>query len=168
MKILYSLLVTIALINISCSHKQFDVHQPAPEQIQSAQTSQQVNQTQSPVAKETSSYLYPDDNGIGPFKDLKLNSIDPKLVSEGKTIFNSKCIACHDLDQKKIGPPLRNITKDNTPSFIMNYLMNTTEMQKKDPILEKLVKEYKILMPDQQLSKEDALAILDYFRSVKK
>ena len=168
MKIIYTFLVTIALINISCAHKQFDVHQPAPEQIQSAQTIQQVNLVKQPIDKESSPYLYPDDNGIGPIKDLKLGSVDPKLVSEGKSIFNSKCIACHDLDQKKIGPPLRNIAKANTPSFIMNYLLNTTEMQKKDPIMEKLVKEYKILMPDQQLSKEDALATLDYFRSVEK
>ena len=48
----------------------------------------------------------------------------------------------------------------------MNYLLNTTEMQKKDPILKKLVDEYKVIMPDQQLTKDDARSVLEYFRSV--
>ena len=166
MKRLFTLIIGIALINISCSDKKYNVHQPAPEHIQSS-----IQQTQSAPAISSTpepSYQYPNNNGIGPIKSVKLGPIDPKLANAGKNIFNTKCIACHDLDQKKIGPPLRNITKKNTPEYIMNYLLNTTEMQKKDPLLEKLVDEYKILMPDQQLTQNDARAMLEYFRSEEK
>ena len=79
-------------------------------------------------------------NGIGPISKVKLGAIDKDLADEGQDIFNSKCIACHHLDNKVIGPPLRNITKQQTPVFIMNYLLNTTEMQQKDPSVKKLIK----------------------------
>ncbi len=167
MKKIFTVFILLALTSISCSRKKYDVYQPAPEQDQSTQQVQQSSTNQT-VQQTIAAYKYPDDNGIGPISNFSPGPLDPKLVSEGKNIFNTKCIACHDLDQKKIGPPLRNITKTNTPAFIMNYLLNTTEMQKKDPILEKLVAQYKILMPDQQLTKEDAMAALDYFRSVEK
>jgi len=167
MKIIFITVIGFALINISCSRKKYDVYQPAQEQDQSTQQVQQTGANQ-PAQQAAVEYKYPNDNGIGPISNFSPGPVDPKMVNEGKNIFNTKCIACHDLDQKKIGPPLRNITKTNTPAFIMNYLLNTTEMQKKDPILEKLVAQYKILMPDQQLTKEDAIATLDYFRSVEK
>ncbi len=105
--------------------------------------------------------------GIGPIKELKLGAIDAKLAKEGKNIFNSKCMACHRLDTKLVGPPLRNITKQQSPVYIMNYLLNTTEMQKKEPQLKKLIKEYNgIVMPDQGLNKKQARAALEYLRSV--
>ena len=107
--------------------------------------------------------------GIGPIKKLKLGAIDAKLVKEGKNIFNSKCMACHRLDTKLVGPPLRNITKQYSPVYIMNYLLNTTEMQKKEPQLKKLIKEYNgVVMPDQGLNKKQARSILEYLRSVVK
>ncbi len=107
--------------------------------------------------------------GIGPIKELKLGAIDEKLVKEGKNIFNSKCMACHRLDTKLVGPPLRNITKQQSPVYIMNYLLNTTEMQKKEPQLKKLIKEYNgVVMPDQGLNKKQARSALEYLRSVAK
>jgi hypothetical protein len=52
----------------------------------------------------------------------------------------------------------------------MNYLLNTTEMQKKEPELKKLIKEYNgIVMPDQGLNQSQARAVVEYLRSeVKK
>jgi cytochrome c551/c552 len=105
------------------------------------------------------------DNGIGPISELKLGPIDKKLADDGQDIFNSKCIACHQLDNKLIGPPLRNITKNNSPVFLMNYLLNTTEMQKKDKSVIKLIKEYNnVVMPNQNLTKKQARALLEYLR----
>lgn len=170
-KFLITLLVFIALINISCSRKKYDeMKQVAPDNSEAAFTQQTKvtaavqNTPPAPISK----YEFPDDKGVGPIKEVTLGPIDKKLVSAGAKIFNSKCIACHQLDTKLVGPPLRNITKKNTPEFIMNYLLNTTEMQKKDPLLIKLVDEYKIIMPDQQLTKDDARSVLEYFRSTEK
>ena len=175
-KFILILIVGLALINISCTdHKYQTEKQPAPDtsenppiqhhdktavQSQPGETSMQ--------AESKSKYEFPDDNGIGPIKEVKLGPINNSLAEKGEKIFSTKCVACHQLDTRLVGPPLRNITKKNTPVFIMNYLLNTINMQKKDPIMKKLVDEYKIVMPDQQLTKDDAREILEYFRSVEK
>jgi len=104
--------------------------------------------------------------GIGPIKELKLGPINEKLVKEGKNIFNSKCFACHRLDSKLVGPALNPIVKKTSPIYLMNYLLNTTEMQKKEPELKKLIKESNgVVMPDQNLSKKQARAVVEFLRS---
>ncbi len=173
-KLSYLLAVASAFLFISCSNHPYENQkQPAPDTSEmkvvsktSAPTKPANTVSTKPEVK--SKYKYPDDNGIGPVKNVKLGSIDPKLIAAGKKIFTTKCMACHRMDTRLVGPPLRNITKKNTPEFIMNYLLNTAEMQKKDPILMKLVEEYKIIMPDQQLTKKDARSVLEYFRSTEK
>ncbi len=105
------------------------------------------------------------DNGIGPIKKLELGPFDKELAEKGLKLFNSKCIACHNLDKKLIGPPLRNVAKEMSPLFIMNYLLNTTEMQKKNHHLQSMVKEYNgIIMPNQNLSQRQARELLEYLR----
>lgn len=95
--------------------------------------------------------------------------IDKKLANQGKGIFNSKCFACHKLDQKLVGPPLRNITKTLSTEYLTKYLSNTSEMQKTDPNLKKLIKEYNgVLMPDQNLNKKQVAAVIEYLLSVVK
>jgi len=109
------------------------------------------------------------DKGVGPFKDVKLGPIDQVKVKKGLTIFMQKCFLCHDLDNKKLAPPLRNITKEDTPEFILNMIVNPAEMQKLNPKIKEQMKKYNNLpMLDQQISQPDALNILDYLRSVAK
>ena len=109
------------------------------------------------------------DMGIGPIKEIKLGPIDEKLVQEGKTIFNNQCVVCHAINEKKIGPPLRNITNEQTPEFIMNMLMNTKEMEQQDNTIKKMESKYPLKMTDLNLSQEKARAVLEYLRTqVKK
>ena len=115
--------------------------------------------------------LIPQENknrGIGPVKELTLGPINVKMALTGKELFNNKCLLCHDLEQKKIGPPLRDITKIRTPEFIMNLLLNTTQMQQEDPIIKGLIIAYKLPMTPPNISNEQARAILEYLRSVVK
>jgi mono/diheme cytochrome c family protein len=107
--------------------------------------------------------------GIGPIKKMRLGAIDDKLVNEGKNIFSDKCSACHSLDVEVEGPALRKITKKLRPEYIMNYLLNTAEMQKKDTQLKELIKKYNgEAMPDLELKQSQARALLEYFRSSAK
>ena len=108
-------------------------------------------------------------HGIGPVKTVELGPLNPKWVAEGKGIYNTQCIVCHDLDQKKIGPVLRNVTKQRAPEFIMNLLLNSAQMQKEDPTIKALLKEYNNLpMPDPALNQAKARSVLEYLRSVAK
>ena len=108
------------------------------------------------------------DKGVGPIKNIELGPIDMKIASKGKVLFNSKCLLCHDLDQKKIGPALRDITKIRTPEFIMNLLLNTLQMQQEDPIIKDLIVTYKVPMTPPDFSKDQVKSVLEYLRSVAK
>ncbi len=125
-------------------------------------------QAEKDSAKKAS--VHKENIGIGPVKEVKVNPLDPKLVKEGKNIFNSKCFACHKLNSKLVGPALIPIVAKTSPVYLMNYLLNTTEMQKKEPELKKLIKEYNgVVMPDQYLKENQAKAVLEYLLSnVKK
>ena len=109
------------------------------------------------------------DNGIGPIKSVKLGKIDQDLVSEGSSIFYSKCYLCHSVNQTKLAPPLHGVAKKQTPVFIMNYLLNTAEMQAKDPTIKALMQQFSNVpkMPDQQLSKDQARAVLEFLRTIE-
>jgi len=108
-------------------------------------------------------------HGIGPVKTVTLGPLNAKWVEEGKGIYNTQCIVCHDLDQKKIGPALKNVTKQRAPEFIMNLLLNSAQMQKEDPTIKALLKEYNNLpMPDPNLNQAKSRSVLEYLRSVAK
>ncbi len=107
------------------------------------------------------------ENGFGPIKQkLDLGPIDPKLVTKGKEIFDTKCSACHKLDERYVGPAQRDIIKRRTPEYILNYMLNPEENLQKHPEAKKLLAEYMTPMPNQNLTIDDAKALLDYFREV--
>ena len=109
------------------------------------------------------------DLGIGPVKNVVLGPLDDKMIADGKKIFNNKCTTCHEMDQKKIGPPLRNVTKERTPEFIMNLLVNTIQMQQENQSLIDLIQDYNNLpMPNPVLNQTQARLVLEYLRSVAK
>lgn len=108
------------------------------------------------------------DYGIGPVKEIKLGPVDTKMAEKGHVLFNNKCMLCHDLDQKKIGPPIRNITKTRTPEYIMNLLLNTVQMQKEDPEVKELIAVYKVPMTPPDFTPDQARSVLEYLRSIAK
>lgn len=109
------------------------------------------------------------DKGVGPVKDLKLGPVDKKLASEGQQLFSAKCVACHSLDQQIIGPPLRNVTKRRTAEYVMNMILNPTNMEKQDPVARDLHKKYIATpMTDQGFTQEQARSLLEYLRSSEK
>ncbi len=144
-----TLLIVSALL-FSCQQKQVE---EAPK-------------AEAPKVQEEKKEEVVSDIGIGPIKELKLGPIDQSLVKKGKEIFESKCAACHKFDEKYVGPPLRGVTKRRKPEWIMNIILNPSEMIQKDPIAKELLAEYLTPMPFQNVSEEDARAILEYLRSV--
>ena len=100
---------------------------------------------------------------------VEMGPINPKMVNDGKGLFTSKCAMCHDLDQKKVGPTLRNVTKQRSPEYVMNVIYNTPKMQKNDPTFKGLVAKFKnIPMPDPNLTEAQSRSLLEYLRSVAK
>lgn len=107
-------------------------------------------------------------HGVGPVQSFQLpDEIDQELVKNGQEIFEAKCNACHKVDKKFIGPSPKGVLTRRTPAWTMNMILNPDEMVQKDPIAKKLLMEYNgSPMANQNLSKEEARAVLEYFRTL--
>lgn len=103
--------------------------------------------------------------GIGPVKEVKLSQIDRSLAVKGKQTFETKCYSCHRIDSKLVGPPLKDVTKRRKPEWIMNMILNPQQMTQENPIAKQLFATYLIQMTFQDVTQDDARAILEYFRS---
>tara|TARA_Y100000389_G_scaffold85669_1_gene82436 strand:- start:362 stop:841 length:480 start_codon:yes stop_codon:yes gene_type:complete len=106
--------------------------------------------------------------GIGPIKSMAFDTnIDAALAEEGSTIFKQKCTACHMPDRKLIGPAMKGIYDRRNPAWVMNMILNPTEMLQKDETAVALLKEYNnVMMLNQNLSQEEARALAEYFRTL--
>jgi len=148
----FAIVPFVALMLLSCQQKTQEEPKPA-QRVEAPKPAEQKEETVS-------------DKGIGPITEVKLGPIDQNLVKKGKEIFDSKCASCHKLEERYVGPPLKGVTKRRKPEWIMNMILNPTEMEQKDPIAKQLLAEYLTQMTFQNVSQEDARAILEYLRSI--
>lgn len=107
------------------------------------------------------------DKGVGPVtEDMTLPAtVDKALADKGKALFETKCTACHNnTADKKVGPGLKDISNRRRPEWIMNMILNPSEMTQKDPIAKDLLGTYLAQMANQSLTKDEARAVVEYFR----
>lgn len=107
-----------------------------------------------------------EDKGIGPITSVTLGEIDPALAATGKEVFKTKCSACHKMSKRFVGPALAGITEKRTPEWIMNMILNPEVMVQKNEAAKQLLAEYLSPMANQNLTEDEARAILEYFRTV--
>ncbi|MBC3758116.1 cytochrome c [Hyunsoonleella sp. SJ7] len=110
-----------------------------------------------------------DNKGIGPIKSLTLPSeIDQAMATKGADVFKKLCTACHRADKKFIGPAPNGILERRSPEWVMNMILNPEEMTQKDPLAKALLIEFNgSPMANQNLTEEEARAVLEYFRTLK-
>ncbi len=106
--------------------------------------------------------------GIGPIDSVKINEeIDVEMASRGNVLYEQKCKACHKVGETFIGPPPNGILKRRAPEWVMNMMLNPEEMLQKDSLAKALFMEFNgQMMTNQQLTVEEARAILEYFRTL--
>lgn len=107
------------------------------------------------------------EKGIGPVTQVKLDDdVDDELARTGEQVFQAKCSACHKLNERYIGPALFDVTTRRAPEYIMNMILNPTEMLQKHPTAKELLAQYNFTpMADQNLTEAEARAILEYLRA---
>lgn len=105
------------------------------------------------------------DKGVGPIKSINLGDIDDALVAKGKEVFKLKCTACHKITKRFVGPPLKGVTQRQTPEWIMNMILNPEVMVVENAKAKELLMEYSAPMANQNLTEEEARAILEYLRT---
>jgi mono/diheme cytochrome c family protein len=103
--------------------------------------------------------------GVGPVSAVELGAgIDKALADQGKNIFEGKCAACHKLNERYVGPALSGVTERRKPEWIMNMILNPQEMVQKNDTAQALLATFMTQMPNQNLTQEEARAMLEYFR----
>lgn len=131
----------------------------------------QKEQAQAPAKVETQADPYEnwkDYQGVGPIKEFTLpDELDETLAAEGQSIFDSKCTACHKLDKKFIGPSPKDILSRRNPAWVMNMILAPDKMVLEDPIAKKLLMDFNgSPMANQNLTEDEARAVLEYFRTL--
>jgi len=108
--------------------------------------------------------------GIGPIAkgDVTLGKdIDKEMADKGKDVYAKMCTACHKPTEKFIGPAPKGVLDRRTPEWVMNMILNPNQMVKEDPDAKALIKEFNgVPMTDQNVTKEQARQILEYFRTL--
>lgn len=105
-----------------------------------------------------------DSKGVGPVSELKVGAFDEELATKGSVIFESKCMACHKMEERFVGPALKGVTLRRQPEWIMNMILNPEGMTANDSVAKELLEKYSVQMANQSLTKEEARAVLEFFR----
>lgn len=73
---------------------------------------------------------------------------------------------CHSIDVRLRGPALKDVTKRRKAEWIMNLILNTDQMLKEDSVAIRQYLEHGIKMVVDNVNQDDALAVLEYLRSI--
>ena len=88
---------------------------------------------------------------------------DPDAV-KGKLSFESKCLACHSIGQgPKLGPDLLGVTARRNDQWLARWLKSPDAMLASDPDAKAMLNQYKVPMPNQNLSDAEVREYIKYF-----
>lgn len=106
--------------------------------------------------------------GVGPIKSIDLpTEVNQELAATGLEVFEAKCTACHKAEKQFIGPAPKGILEKRRPEWVMNMILNPEEMVQKDPMAKQLLIQFNgSPMANQNLSEDEARAVLEYFRTL--
>ncbi|QCX39396.1 cytochrome c [Aureibaculum algae] len=152
-KVILSVFVLSLAVLVSCGDKTKKDSTEAPKEE---------------VVKEEVVEVDPMQNkGIGPITSVTLAAeVDQELAKTGKEVYEKMCTACHKAEKKFIGPAPKGILERRSPEWVMNMILNPDGMVKEDPIAKALLAEYLSPMSNQNLTEEQARAVLEYFRTL--
>ncbi|NNF03255.1 MAG: cytochrome c, partial [Rhodothermales bacterium] len=105
------------------------------------------------------------EHGVGPIDAFDPGPIDTELAARGEAVFTTNCSACHKMDSRYVGPSLGDVTVRRSPAFVMNMILNPDGMIKEHPEGKKMFAEYMTPMANQNMTEDQARAILEYLRT---
>ncbi len=148
MKSILTLLIAFTFIFTACSGEESQQRSDAPD-------------TQEEGLSE-----FELEHGIGPITERVNLSEEPDedLVVRGRDIYEMKCEMCHNMEGRMVGPALGDVMERRSPEFVMNMILNPGGMARNHPEGQKLVQEYMSVMPFQNVSEDDAKAIVEFLR----
>ena len=166
MKSTLKLLTLLLIILIfSCGGGESEKKEDTKVKLKKQKTEKKVEATKATKPSETIDLT---NKGVGPIKSITLASeIDQAMVTKGADVFKRMCTACHKVGKKFIGPHPNGVLKRRTPEWVMNMILDPEGMVKNDQLARDLLMEFNgSPMANQNLSEEDARAVLEYFRTL--
>ncbi|MCK0131522.1 cytochrome c [Flavobacteriaceae bacterium F08102] len=144
------------------SPKKEEVKVEAPKEVS------KTEEAKKPEEVKPSQRIALDNKGVGPIKSLTLDpEINQEMATKGAEVYKKMCTACHKPTKKFIGPAPKGILERRSPEWVMNMILDPEGMIKEDPLAKELLVEFNgSPMANQHLTKEDARAVLEYFRTL--
>ena len=91
--------------------------------------------------------------------------VNAALATEGEKLFTSKgCSACHGFGKKVSCPDQMGVPKQRTAQWMEQQILHPEVMTKQDPIAKQLFAQYKLQMPNQGVTPDQAKAIVEYIK----
>ncbi len=160
-KITYLASIAFSILMISCGGKEekkdgFSMNRQKTETAAKKEAS----------SDKASTRIDLESTGVGPVTSIDLGTLDQTLINKGKAVFDANCVACHMIGRRFVGPDLTGVTARRNPAWIMNMILNPEKMVKEDQLAKDLFMEFNgAPMSNQNISQEDARAILEYLRT---
>lgn len=105
-----------------------------------------------------------DEKGLVGYVDLS-EQLEQDLVDQGARIFTEKCSSCHTIDTVNFFvPSFAGVTNRRSPEWIMNMILHSEKMVRADSTALALLKKHRKIMPDPELTVDQARAVLEFFR----
>ncbi len=119
-----------------------------------------------PTTTEIKPASDPNDQGIGKFRDVKIDpKLDASIAAKGLAVYDMKCAACHKLTEERlVGPGWKGVTSRRRAEWVMNFVTNTDEMLSKDPTAQAQLEVCLVRMPNQSLTDQDARNVVEFMR----
>ncbi len=155
MKQRFFALILIAIITLNCKQKE-------------VKGEFSFKKKEAPKHLKASEIIDLQNKGLGPIGSISISEeIDEDMARLGEKLYTEKCIACHKVGSTFIGPPPNGILERRTPEWVMNMILNPEEMLQNDSLAKALFMEFDgQLMTNQQVTVEEARAMLEYFRTL--
>ncbi len=165
MKTLKILSLFFALIMLSCGGEEEKKKESSKVKLKKQTTEKKVEAKKTLKPSETIDLT---NKGTGPITSITLGAeIDQAMAATGAEIYKKLCTACHKPTKKFIGPAPKGILERRTPEWIMNIILDPEGMVKNDPLAKKLLVEFNgSPMANQNLTEDEARAVLEYFRTL--
>lgn len=164
MKTLKTISLFAVLLLFSCGGGGEKKEDPAKLKLKTTEKKVEVKKT----TTKPSETIDLTNKGVGPITSVTLaEEIDQAMATKGAEVYKKMCTACHKPTKKFIGPAPIGSLERRTPEWIMNMILDPEGMVKNDPLAKALLIEFNgSPMANQNLTEEEARAVLEYFRTL--
>ncbi len=90
---------------------------------------------------------------------------EEELAEKGESLFSTKgCTACHAQGRRLTGPDLAGVSMRRTQAWLEHQILDPAAMAQDDPIARELMAKHALQMPNQNLTPEEAKAVIEFFK----